>query len=111
MPPVVAPNATLTLIAGSGLVEDYDQPEGTDIDRWTGAADARVHEIVETVVIADRVDQVKTTSIVLPRTIGDLVQIGDSLTFEWRTGTFTRKAKDIRGNDISDTTRVWLEIA
>lgn len=111
MPPVVAPNATLSRVAGGGFSEDYGTVEGSDTDRWTGSAAVRVHEKVEVVVLGDRADEVKSTQIVLPRTVGDLVQVGDALTYEWRGVTYTRKARDLRGNDISDTTRVWVDNA
>lgn len=106
---VVAPNAALTLVAGGGAAADNDRPAGVDTTRWTGRVDARVHERTVEAITGQRVDVATITTLVVPRPVGRLILIGDTITYEHRGVTVARPVRDVRGNDITDTTRVWLQ--
>ena len=108
---VLAPNATLTLIAGAGTTDDWNTGPGADTTRWTGSTAVRVHDRVEVETAQGRVDVLSVTEMVTPRSIGELAQIGDTVTYSWDGATYSREVEQSRVRDIGDTARLWLKNA
>lgn len=89
-------NARLTLIAGGGFTEDYDDADAADTAKWQGDADAYFSErVLNTVGDADTI--VKRSYLIIPSDLLPAlsVEVEDTLTFVFADTTLTRKVAEI----------------
>lgn len=102
-------NASLTQIAGSGFQEDWDRPAGVDTVRWNGIADAYVTEAAITEMKENTQTEVKITRLVVGIDVGELVQRGDTVTYDWNNQTIQRLVDDVQTYVLFGTTRIWFK--
>lgn len=87
-------NATLTKVAAP-TIEDYDTPEGTGSDVWTGSERAYVIDELVEIPGNGRLDVLRKTTIVIPSDIGELVSAEHALTFTYAGATHVRRAQAV----------------
>jgi len=106
-------NGTLTKITATGTSADFDVPAAAGADRWTGSLGITVRERHVEQIAGGNLDQIDQTHVILPGTVGALVQRGDTLQFTFLGATRTRTAGTIvnSAGPITGRVRVDLEDA
>lgn len=102
-------NVTVTRIEGQGLSEDYDRPREAE-ELWEGRSDGYVSERDINVVLDERNQPTRQTTLVVPQAVGLVLETGDLVTFTRRSTGLeqTRTVASIRLNDLMSTARVWM---
>jgi hypothetical protein len=99
-------NARLTKIAGGGVSEDYDQPEGSQPAKWTGDIEATVVERAVEEISTGRADQVNLTHLLVSNAL--TVVPDDELTYFYRGTAVTRTVREVQRHDVLGLIRVYF---
>jgi hypothetical protein len=102
-------NAILTAITGPGNAEDYDVPATTGTARWTGSLGIYYDDSKGQLLSPGRADQIDKTRLEIPYTVGNLAQLGDTVTFTVDGVPQTGMVAKVEGDPLLGRRRVLLQ--